>query len=159
MDSGSHPNRRLFSILAAVAAVLVMVALVPGSQAPSRPDSRSGSSRCRSTGRMCRSTPLSPWGMRISQVTHNTDGSKEDAFYGYNPHTDVEQLTDDTGNTKTTYGYTAYGKNDEARFTGADKPDTADPTKEPFNAYRFNSKRWDQHSGNYDMGFRDYSPG
>ncbi|MET7749734.1 RHS repeat-associated core domain-containing protein [Micromonospora sp. NPDC005367] len=40
-----------------------------------------------------------------------------------------------------------------------DKPDTADPTKEPYNAYRFNAKRRDQGSGNYDMGFRDYSPG
>ncbi|MET7671457.1 RHS repeat-associated core domain-containing protein, partial [Micromonospora luteifusca] len=64
-----------------------------------------------------------------------------------------------TGDTKATYGYTAYGKNDDTQFTGIDKPDTADPTKEPYNAYRFNAKRWDQSSGNYDMGFRDYSPG
>lgn len=52
-----------------------------------------------------------------------------------------------------------YGSNDDAQFTGIDKPDAADPTKEPYNAYRFNAKRWDQNSQSYDMGFRDYSPG
>jgi RHS repeat-associated protein len=92
-------------------------------------------------------------------VKANDDGTEEETFYGYNPHTDIETLTDRTGNTKATYGYTAYGKNDDARFTGVDKPDAADPTKEPYNPYRFNAKRWDQASSTYDMGFRDYSPG
>ncbi|MFR9780572.1 RHS repeat-associated core domain-containing protein, partial [Micromonospora sp. MS34] len=110
-------------------------------------------------GELTKFYQYSPWGQRLSQVTHNTDGSEEDSYYGYTPHTDVETLTSDTGDTKATYGYTAYGKNDDAQFTGIDKPDTADPTKEPYNAYRFNAKRWDQSSGNYDMGFRDYSPG
>ncbi|SCL69514.1 DNRLRE domain-containing protein [Micromonospora peucetia] len=110
-------------------------------------------------GEVTKSYQYSPWGQRLSQITHKDDGSEEDAYYGYNPHTDVEQLTDETGNTKATYGYTAYGKNDDAQFTGIDKPDAADPTKEPYNAYRFNSKRWDQNSESYDMGFRDYSPG
>jgi RHS repeat-associated protein len=95
----------------------------------------------------------------LSQVTHKDDGTTEDGFYGYNPHTDVDQVTNDSGDTKATYGYTAYGKNDDAQFTGIDKPDAADPTKEPYNAYRFNAKRWDQNSQSYDMGFRDYSPG
>ncbi|MER6969933.1 RHS repeat-associated core domain-containing protein [Nocardioides sp. NPDC000445] len=31
--------------------------------------------------------------------------------------------------------------------------------KSPFNAYRFNGKRWDAGSATYDMGFRDYAPG
>ncbi|MET7749730.1 DNRLRE domain-containing protein [Micromonospora sp. NPDC005367] len=110
-------------------------------------------------GKITKSYQYSPWGQRLSQVTHNDDGAEEDAYYGYNPHTDVEQLTDEAGDTEATYGYTAYGNNDDAQFTGIDKPDTADPTKEPYNAYRFNAKRWDQSSGNYDMGFRDYSPG
>ncbi|MEV4992335.1 RHS repeat-associated core domain-containing protein [Streptomyces niveus] len=35
----------------------------------------------------------------------------------------------------------------------------ADPTKEAYNPYRFNAKRWDAQSGTYDMGIRDYSPG
>lgn len=57
-------------------------------------------------GRIEKSYQYSPWGQRLSQVTHNADGSEEDAYYGYNPHTDVEQLTDNTGDTKATYGYT-----------------------------------------------------
>ncbi|MDT5025582.1 MAG: hypothetical protein QOE61_2008 [Micromonosporaceae bacterium] len=43
--------------------------------------------------------------------------------------------------------------------TGVDKPDPADPTKQDYNAYRFNAMRWDSASGTYDMGFRDYDPG
>ncbi|GAA1874239.1 golvesin C-terminal-like domain-containing protein [Asanoa iriomotensis] len=110
-------------------------------------------------GELTKSYQYSPWGQRLSQITYKDDGTQEAAYYGYNPHTDVEQLTDDTGNTKATYGYTAYGKDNEAEFTGIDKPDAADPTKEPYNAYRYNAKRWDQASGSYDMGFRDYNPG
>ncbi|WP_445319867.1 golvesin C-terminal-like domain-containing protein [Micromonospora sp. ZYX-F-536] len=110
-------------------------------------------------GKLTKSYQYSPWGQRLSQVTHNADGTDEDAYYGYNPHTDVETLTDKSGDTKATYGYTAYGKNDDAQFTGIDKPDAADPTKESYNAYRFNAKRWDQNSQSYDMGFRNYSPG
>ncbi|MET9163308.1 NucA/NucB deoxyribonuclease domain-containing protein [Streptomyces cellulosae] len=68
-------------------------------------------------------------------------------------------MTDDTGNTKATYGYTAYGSNDESDFTGIDKPDSNDPTKETYNPYRYNAKRWDAQSSTYDMGFRDYNPG
>jgi len=97
-------------------------------------------------------------GERLSQVTGGGDSS-ETAYYGYNPHSDVEQISDSSGNTKATYGYTAYGSNADAQFTGIDKPDAADPTKQPYNAYRFNSMRWDPASGTYDMGFRDYSPG
>jgi RHS repeat-associated protein len=110
-------------------------------------------------GKLTKSYQYSPWGERLSQVTHKADGTEEDAYYGYNPHTDVEQIIDETGNTKATYGDTAYGNNNDAEFTGIDKPDVADPTKEPYNAYRFNAKRWDQNSQSYDMGFRDYSPG
>ncbi|WP_405104077.1 DNRLRE domain-containing protein [Micromonospora sp. NBC_01412] len=110
-------------------------------------------------GKLTKSYQYSPWGQRLSQVTHKDDGTEEKAYYGYDQHADVEQLTDDTGDTKATYGYTAYGKNDDAQFTGIDKPDAADPTKEVYNAYRFNAKRWDQNSQSYDMGFRNYSPG
>ncbi|WP_454854038.1 RHS repeat-associated core domain-containing protein [Promicromonospora soli] len=86
--------------------------------------------------------------------------SGETAFYGYNAHTDVETLTDQTGNTVATYGYTAYGNADESELTGIDAPNPANPADaEPYNAYRYNSKRWDASSGTYDMGFRDYNPG
>ncbi|WP_020579288.1 RHS repeat-associated core domain-containing protein [Actinopolymorpha alba] len=106
-----------------------------------------------------KSYQYSPWGQRLSQVTHKTGAADEDAYYGYNPHADVETLTDSSGDTKSTYGYTAYGNNDDAQFTGIDKPDTQNPGKEPYNAYRYAGKRWDASSESYDMGFRDYSPG
>ncbi|MFD0075021.1 DNRLRE domain-containing protein [Streptomyces sp. NPDC127166] len=110
-------------------------------------------------GKLTKSYEYSPWGQRLSQVTHNSDGTTEDAYYGYNSHTDVETLTDKNGDTKATYGYTAYGSEDKSEFTGIDKPDAGDPTKEEYNHYRFNAKRWDAQSGTYDMGFRDYAPG
>jgi RHS repeat-associated protein len=110
-------------------------------------------------GELTKSYQYSPWGERLSQVKYNTDGTTEDGYYGYNSHTDVETLTDAAGDTKATYGYTAYGSDDDSEFTGIDKPDAADPTKETYNPYRYNSKRWDAQSGTYDMGFRDYNPG
>ncbi|MFI6932946.1 DNRLRE domain-containing protein [Streptomyces sp. NPDC050287] len=109
--------------------------------------------------RLTKSYQYGPWGERLSQIKHNTDGTTEDGYYGYNSHTDVETLTDKNGDTKATYGYTAYGKDDKSEFTGIDKPDTTDPTKEAYNPYRYNAKRWDARSGTYDMGFRDYDPG
>nr|WTB36335.1 DNRLRE domain-containing protein [Streptomyces sp. NBC_00830] len=108
---------------------------------------------------LTKSYQYSPWGERLSQIKHNTDGTSEDGYYGYNSHSDVETLTDKNGDTKATYGYTAYGNSDDSQFTGIDKPDTADPTKEDYNPYRFNAKRWDANSGTYDMGFRDFDPG
>ncbi|MEV6245316.1 DNRLRE domain-containing protein, partial [Streptomyces sp. NPDC051742] len=110
-------------------------------------------------GEITKSYQYSPWGERLTQLKRNTDGSEELGVYGYNGHTDVETLTDSTGDTKSTYGYTAYGTNNDAEFTGVDKPDTAQPDKEAYNPYRFNGKRWDSATGTYDMGFRDYSPG
>ncbi|WP_410540390.1 RHS repeat domain-containing protein [Streptomyces sp. KL2] len=110
-------------------------------------------------GKVTKSYQYSPWGQRLSQTKHNADGTAEDGYYGYNAHTDVETLTDATGDTRATYGYTAYGSNDTSEFTGIDKPDPTDPTKEAYNPYRYNAKRWDSATGTYDMGFRDYSPG
>ncbi|MEV0745706.1 DNRLRE domain-containing protein [Streptomyces sp. NPDC050273] len=110
-------------------------------------------------GTLSKSYQYSPWGERLSQVKHNADGTTEDGYYGYNSHTDVEALTDENGDTRATYGYTAYGSDDEAEFTGIDKPDAGDPSKEVYSPYRFNAKRWDANSGTYDMGFRDYDPG
>ncbi|MGA4840064.1 RHS repeat-associated core domain-containing protein [Streptomyces sp. G45] len=110
-------------------------------------------------GKLTKSYQYSPWGERLSQIKHAADGKTEDTYYGYNSHTDVETLTDKDGNAKSTYGYTAYGDNAPSDFTGIDKPTATDPTKESYNPYRFNSKRWDAASSTYDMGFRDYSPG
>ncbi len=110
-------------------------------------------------GQLSKSYQYSPWGERLSQVKYNSDGTTEDGYFGYNSHSDIETLTDKNGDTKATYGYTAYGKNDDSEFTGIDKPDATDPTKEEYNPYRFNAKRWDAQSGTYDMGFRNYNPG
>lgn len=116
-------------------------------------------------GELTKSFQYSPWGQRLSQITHRADPGQdieagETAYYGYNAHTDVETLTDESGDTKATYGYTAYGSDDDDEFTGIDKPDPGNPLEEePYNAYRYNSKRWDGSSQTYDMGFRDYSPG
>ncbi|MEV0615108.1 RHS repeat-associated core domain-containing protein [Nonomuraea sp. NPDC050404] len=110
-------------------------------------------------GKLTKSFQYSAWGERLSQAKINPDSTEENSYYGDNSHTDVEQITSETGDTRATYGYTAYGKNDDKLFTGVDKPDPADPTaKEEYNPYRFNAKRWDNSTGMYDMGFRDYSP-
>jgi RHS repeat-associated protein len=110
-------------------------------------------------GQIQTSYQYSPWGQRLSQVKFKAGGVEEDAFYGYNPHADVETLTNETGDTRATYGYTAYGKDDTQSFTGIDKPNPQNPGAEPYNVYRFNAKRFDPATGDYDMGFRDYDPG
>lgn len=110
-------------------------------------------------GAVTKSYQYSPWGERLSQIKHTSAGGEELGVYGYNSHTDAETLTDSAGDTKATYGYTAYGSDDKSEFTGIDKPETANPDKEAYNPYRFNSKRWDAATGTYDMGFRDYNPG
>ena len=107
-------------------------------------------------GKLHKSYQYSANGTLMSQTSFDKDGKAKDSFYGYNPHTDVEETTGDTGDTQATYGYTAYGQNDDKAFSGADKPSS--DQSQPFNRYRFNAKRWDAASGNYDMGFRDYSP-
>jgi RHS repeat-associated protein len=111
------------------------------------------------SGQVQRSYRSTPWGELLSQTKRNTDGSTEDAFYSFDPHSSVEALTDTSGDTKATYGYTAYGQNDTQSFTGVDKPDPQDPTKQPYNFYRYTAKRFDPTSGHYDLGFRDYDPG
>jgi RHS repeat-associated protein len=112
-------------------------------------------------GALLKSYQYSPWGERLSQVKRDTGGAAEDSYYGYTPHTDVETLTPPSGDTRATYGYTAYGNgNDDATaFTGVDKPDPANPQKEAYNPYRYTGKRLDPAFGNYDMGFREYDPG
>jgi RHS repeat-associated protein len=90
----------------------------------------------------------------------NTTTTKK-SYYGVNPHGDVETLTDSaTGQTTSTYRYTAYGSPDKVGTTGDDAI-TGDPIKDAdvVNPYRFNGKRFDGATGTYDMGFREYSPG
>ncbi|ONI86988.1 hypothetical protein ALI144C_10125 [Actinosynnema sp. ALI-1.44] len=103
----------------------------------------------------------SPDGEMLGQIRFgdNGGGAAEDVYLGFNTRSDVEQVTDKNGNTKATYGYTAYGEQDLKQTTGDDKPDPANPDKPEKNSYRFNTARHDKSSNSYDMGFRDYSPG
>jgi RHS repeat-associated protein len=110
-------------------------------------------------GEITKSYQYTPWGERLFMVNYSDNEQGEYSYYGYNPHTDVEQLTDEQGDTRATYGYTAYGQNDEKAFTGVDKPNSNRPDQEPYNSFRFNSKRWDPATKQYDMGFRNYDPG
>jgi RHS repeat-associated protein len=72
---------------------------------------------------------------------------------------DIVALTDEQGNTRATYGYTAYGEDDDTLFTGVDAPDPTDPDQQPYNTYRYAGQRFDPATDTYDMGFRDYDPG
>jgi RHS repeat-associated protein len=99
-----------------------------------------------------------PDGERLSMVKRTNGTSPESSYYSYNTRGDVDAITGETGTTRATYGYTAYGSPDNNLYTGVDKPDPNNPDKEPYNPYRYNAKRVDPASGNYDMGFRDYSP-
>jgi RHS repeat-associated protein len=110
-------------------------------------------------GKATKSYQYSPWGQKLTQIKHNSDSTKEYSQFLYHPKGDVEAITKDDGNTRATYGYSAYGSDDEKQFTGADKPDAANPDKEQYNDYRYNAARHDDGSGTYDMGFRNYDPG
>jgi RHS repeat-associated protein len=106
-----------------------------------------------------KSYQYSPWGQKLTQIKHNSDATKEYSQFLYHPKGDVEAITKEDGNTRATYGYSAYGSDDEAQFTGADKPDAENPDKEQYDDYRYNAHRHDDGSGTYDMGFRNYDPG
>ncbi|MGW1795484.1 golvesin C-terminal-like domain-containing protein [Streptomyces sp. NPDC001984] len=98
-------------------------------------------------------------GQRSTQIKHKDGGGEEYSQYVTSPRGDVEAITKEDGNTRATYGYTAYGSDDESQMTGADKPDAGGAETDDYNAFRFNSSRWDGASGTYDMGFRNYDPG
>ncbi|MER6354763.1 DNRLRE domain-containing protein [Streptomyces sp. NPDC001634] len=113
-------------------------------------------------GTVTKSYQYASTGERLDQIVHNTDGTETPTYYTYNAHTDVQAITGANGNTTATYGYTAYGKDDTSQDTGVDKGTgtgaTGTTAATPYNVYRFNSKRIDGDTGNYDMGFRNYDP-
>ncbi|MER7473983.1 DNRLRE domain-containing protein [Micromonospora sp. NPDC000018] len=110
-------------------------------------------------GKAKKSYQYAPWGQQLTQIKHSDDGSREYSQFIYRPRGDVIGITKEDGKTRATYGYTAYGKDDESQFTGVDKPGAQPEGEEPYNAFRFNASRWDSGSGTYDMGFRNYDPG
>jgi len=108
-------------------------------------------------GTLKKTYQYSPWGERLDQIVHNSDGTEDPTYYSYDEHTDVQAITDATGNAKSTYGYTAYGSSDTSQDTGVDK--NVPSGTDPYNAYQFNADRTDSTTGNYDTGFRNYDPG
>ncbi|WP_217696859.1 polymorphic toxin-type HINT domain-containing protein, partial [Micromonospora avicenniae] len=110
-------------------------------------------------GKASKSYQYAPWGQQLTQIKHKDDGGREYSQFIYRPRGDVIGISKEDGNTRATYGYTAYGKDDESQFTGVDKPGQTEEGEEPYNAFRFNASRWDAGSGTYDMGFRNYDPG
>ncbi|MBH8593650.1 polymorphic toxin type 17 domain-containing protein [Paenactinomyces guangxiensis] len=105
---------------------------------------------------MTRSYVYSSWGERMAMIKTDAAGT---SYYQYNTDIDVEMLLDEQGNIRATYGYTPYGENDDAMFTGADEPDPSQPDKEMYNPFRYGGKRWDPYTESYDLGFRNYFPG
>ncbi len=101
-------------------------------------------------------------GENLSLIDSPVNGTtSKKSFYGANPRGDIETLTDaTTGETTSTYRYTAYGQPDKKGTTGDDEIHD-DPTLDAdiVNPYRFNSARFDGATGTYDMGFREYNPG
>ncbi|MFD7442329.1 DNRLRE domain-containing protein [Streptomyces sp. NPDC059909] len=98
-------------------------------------------------------------GQRATQIKHKDGGTKEYSQYITSPRGDVEAISKEDGKTRATYGYTAYGSDDESQMTGADNPDGGGAAEGDYNSFRYNSSRWDGASGTYDMGFRNYDPG
>jgi YD repeat-containing protein len=61
-------------------------------------------------GSLDRTYQYGPGGLRLSMQTHDTAGGPQEAsYYSYNPHADVVAITNEVGNTRARYGYTAYG--------------------------------------------------
>ena len=58
-------------------------------------------------------TSTAPWGERLSQVKHNGGGTEEVSLLRLQPAHRRRDLTNENGDTRATYGYTAYGSNDD----------------------------------------------
>jgi hypothetical protein len=56
------------------------------------------------------------------------------------------------------YGYTAYGANDQTLDTGLDAGPNPNPSGFIFNSYRFGAGRMDPSTGNLDLGVGTYDP-
>lgn len=102
-----------------------------------------------------------PGGKPLALRTKNTDGTNERVrYYTLNPHGDTEALTDGQGETRATYGYTAYGNPEAKTTTGEDQLD-ADGSlpDDPVNPLQYQAQRLNPATGDYDTGFRNYAPG
>ncbi len=115
------------------------------------------------TWRVAKAYVTGPAGKPLALRSIPASGDPTVRYYSLNPHGDTEALTNpSTGDTTTTYRYTAYGQPEAQGTKGEDdqqanNPDGAIP--DVLNPYRFNSNRTDPATGNTDMGFRTYDPG
>jgi RHS repeat-associated protein len=99
-------------------------------------------------------------GELLSQVVQKAGTpapAKESSYYSYNGRGDVDGITDENGDNRSTYGYSAYGGSDAAGSSGIAAGGQQVGT-EPYNAFQFGTGRVDASSGNYQMGGRTYSP-
>ena len=90
-----------------------------------------------------------PFGQRVSMNYGYNSASQ--ALFQYDPHGSVSLVWDayDTNDLLATYGYEAYGSQDDALSS-------SNPSSE--NAYTYTGRRWDDASGTYEMGARRYNP-
>ncbi|WP_185749187.1 Ig-like domain-containing protein [Humibacillus xanthopallidus] len=103
------------------------------------------------------------YGHRISMSSQDNGTTKTDSFsYAYDVHGSVSQLVDDTGGVKASYGYTAYGSEDDGLSSKQDA--TTDTDTNPLNPYQFQGRRLDSGgatassaSSSLDMGARRYA--
>jgi RHS repeat-associated protein len=84
------------------------------------------------------------------------DQAQSSVTYGYDPHSSVSLLLNDSGADRGTaravYGYTPYGGSDDQLSQG-DEDKLA-----PLNPYRYTGKRFDSGSQTLDMGVRRFDP-
>ncbi|MFC4333715.1 golvesin C-terminal-like domain-containing protein [Salininema proteolyticum] len=118
----------------------------------------------RKDGDLHKSYQYAPGGELLSQYLLGEDADEDDriSYFSHSLTSDVESLTDEDGDNKSTYGYTAYGEDDPDRYGGEDEPvdpEEPDAEAEAYNEHRFNSAPVSAETGEYDMGFRDYDPG
>ena len=90
-------------------------------------------------------------GHRLTMTDTPNGGTSTTYTYGYDVHDSVSLLIDPNGNPKSSYGYSAYGDSDSKLSQGdADK-------NNPFNAFRYEGKRYDSGSGSMNMGARSFN--
>ena len=106
-----------------------------------------------------RSYSYDAFGRRVGLSIKRGSDSTRELTYAQDLHGSVSMLLSETGATKASYGYTAYGETDTA-LTGEQLPGSAqepDP-EERVNPFRYSGKRGSS-DDTIDMGARQFGPG
>jgi RHS repeat-associated protein len=101
-------------------------------------------------------------GMTDVKSPDGVAGTARNFTYGQNPHGSVSLLQTDNGTIQASYAYDAYGQTDEGtpeKLTYEKDADSGQPVslKDPLNAFRYSSKRFDTGSATTDMGARRFT--